>query len=174
MFVLRTNSYEQYVKSNGEIEDKSLYLRLFSIIMCTMTGFCIHTTDNQTIRFYYYQEAPITVAAFAEKLPFTRTFVHARVSGEEFWTDDAPVLDIIQENASVFTEVGEVVIGTLKPLRNKTTQCMGVYYGAGKGLDACNIFAKVWEEDLSLLQMLGEKIWKQGAQTLTFQTLPTL
>lgn len=136
-----------------------------------MTGFII--TNNQiTIRFRYYLEAaPITSKAFSMLLPFSRTFYHARVSGQEIWMDNASPLDIIQENASVFTEPGEVVYGPLHPIRNKTSNCMGVYYGEGKGLDACNVFAKVFEEDKALLQTLGNAIWKNGFQELKFTAL---
>jgi hypothetical protein len=133
-----------------------------------MEGFKITTQDNQSIRFeYYLDDAPVTVKAFSSILPFTRTFLHARVSGQEIWIDDVPPLNIIQENASVFTEVGEVVFGPSKPVRTKTANCMGIYYGEGKGLDCCNIFAKVVDEDLSILQELGNKIWKEGKQTIT-------
>ncbi|MEO6851020.1 MAG: DUF3830 family protein, partial [Mucilaginibacter sp.] len=102
-------------------------------------------------------------------LPFTRTFTQARVSGQEIWIDNAPELDIIQENASVFTEPGEVVFGPLKPARAKTTNCMGIYYGEGKGLDCCNIFSKVFDEDMDILKALGNTIWKKGAQELVFK-----
>ena len=137
-----------------------------------MTGFKIITPDNQSIIFHYYLDAaPITCQAFASLLPFTRTFFHARVSGQEIWIDDAPPLEIIQENASVFTEPGEVVFGPSKPARVKTANCMGIYYGEGKGLDAANIFAKVRTEDLIKLRALGEKIWKAGQQTLWFQAV---
>ena len=137
-----------------------------------MTGFIVKTKDNQIIRFRYYNEvAPVTISAFDKQLPFTRTFVHARVSGQEFWIDNAPELDIIQENASVFTEPGEVVVGTVKPTRTKTSKCMGIYYGDGKGLDCCNIFGKVLDEDLLLLKELGNIIWRQGEQELTFEKL---
>src|SRR4051812_6293041 len=132
-----------------------------------MTGFILRTSNNQTIRFSYYLDAaPVTSKAFAVLLPFTRTLMHARVSGQEVWIDSAPSLDIIQENASVFTEPGEVVFGPLKPLRTKTSNCMGIYYGEGRGLDCCNIFAKVFEEDMELLKTLGETIWKQGEQEI--------
>ena len=134
-----------------------------------MPGFLLKT-PNKTIRFNYYTEAaPVTVEAFDTQLPFTLTLMHARVSGQEIWTDHAPVLDIIQENASVFTKHGEVVIGPLKPARIKTAGCLGIYYGEGKGLDACNIFAEGLDEDLPLLKELGEEIWKQGAQQVTFE-----
>ena len=95
--------------------------------------------------------------------------MHARVSGQEIWIDNAPVLDIIQENASVYTEPGEVVYGPLNPKRAKTSNCMGIYYGEGKGLDCCNIFAKVLDEDMYLLKALGEKIWKQGVEEITIE-----
>jgi len=137
-----------------------------------MKGFTAKLNDGSTIRFsYYMQDAPHTCAAFHKELPFTRSFMHARVSGQEIWIDDAPELDVIQENASVFTEPGEVVLGPLKPARTKTAKCMGIYYGPGQGLDCCNIFAKVWPEDAALLEKLGNEIWKEGTQILTFERM---
>jgi len=97
--------------------------------------------------------------------------MHARVSGQEIWIDNAPELDIIQENASVFTAPGEVVYGPLKPARTKTSNCMGIYYGEGRCLDCCNIFARVFDEDMPFLKELGENIWKQGMQELIFEKL---
>ena len=137
-----------------------------------MSGFLIKLSDFKIIRFRYYEEdAPVTVKAFDNLLPFSKTFYHARVSGQEIWTDNAPQLDIIQENASVFTVPGEVVYGPIKPLRTKTSNCMGIYYGEGKGLDCCNIFAKVFDEDLDLLKTLGDNIWKNGIQEIIFDKL---
>lgn len=133
-----------------------------------MKGFKIITTDKQEIKFeLYWDDAPITSKAFIDILPFTKTFYHARVSGQEIWIDDVPKLDIIQENASIFTEPGEVVFGPSKPARTKTANCFGIYYGDGKGLDACNIFAKVIDADKQKLIHLGNSIWKDGAQELT-------
>ncbi len=133
-----------------------------------MTGFKITTQDGQEIRFELYLDtAPVTAKAFLGILPFTRRFNHARVSGQEIWIDDVPELNIIQENASVFTEPGEVVFGPAKPKRTKTANCFGIYYGEGKGLDACNIFAKVIEPDKQKLTDLGNSIWKNGSQELT-------
>ncbi len=137
-----------------------------------MTGFKITTPDNQEIKFEFYLDtAPVTSKAFAQILPFTRTFYHARVSGQEIWIDNVPPLDIIQENASVFVEPGEVVFGPVKPVRAKTTNCFGIYYGEGKGLDACNIFAKVTEKDKPKLIDLGNRIWKNGSKELTFSLI---
>ena len=137
-----------------------------------MTGFKITTQDGQEIKFeLYLDDAPITSTAFQSILPFTRTFNHARVSGQEIWIDDVPKLDIIQENASVFTAPGEVVFGPTKPSRTKTADCFGIYYGDGKGLDACNIFAKVVDTDRQKLINLGNDIWKNGSQELTLSLI---
>ena len=137
-----------------------------------MTGFKIITQDNEEIRFNFYHElAPVTCKAFAEILPFTRIFYHARVSGEEIWIDDVPHLDIIQENASVFTEPGEVVVGPLKPARSRTANCFGIYYGNGKGLDAANIFARVVDGNRQRLFELGKNVWKNGCQELVVSAL---
>jgi hypothetical protein len=137
-----------------------------------MTGFSIRIPDNQTIRFRFYNDtAPLTAEAFSKILPFSRTFFHARVSGQEIWTDDSPKLDIPQENSSVIPEPGEIAIGPVKPERNKVAGLMGIFYGEGKLIDGGNIFGKVFEEDLALLKELGDKIWKQGAQELKFEIL---
>lgn len=137
-----------------------------------MQGFKITTPDNSEIRFeLYFEDAPVTSKAFVEILPFTRTFFHARVSGQEIWIDDVPQLDINQENASVFTEPGEVVFGPTKPARTKTANCLGIYYGEGKGLDACNIFARVVASDRQKLIELGNSIWKNGSQELTISAI---
>jgi hypothetical protein len=138
----------------------------------TVKGFKIITKENQEIKFeYYLNDAPATSKAFDTILPFTRNFFHARVSGQEIWIDNVPPLDIIQENASVFTEPGEVVFGPSKPARTKTANCFGIYYGDGKGLDTANIFAKVIDADLQKLKDLGESIWKNGSQDLTIEQL---
>ncbi|HXB95531.1 MAG TPA: DUF3830 family protein [Puia sp.] len=132
--------------------------------------FIAKTICGLPIRFrLYWLDAPVTSLAFLGLLPFTRNFLHARVSGHEIWIDDAPPLDIIQENASVFTEPGEMVYGPLRPKRAKTSNCVGIYYGPGQGLDSCNIFARVVEEDAGLLRAVGEEIWKGGMQQLTFE-----
>ncbi len=137
-----------------------------------MTGFQIKTPDNQIIRFQFYQnEAPETTNAFANELPFARLFFHARISGREIWIDDAPLLDVPQENASVFAEPGEIVIAPIKPSRNKITGCIGIFYGEGKLLDCGNIFGKVLDADLAILEKLGDDIWRHGAQELIFEPI---
>ena len=137
-----------------------------------MKGFKIMTSDNVEIKFnFYYDVAPVTSNAFINILPFTRIFNHAKFSGQEIWIDDVPQLDIIQENASVFTEPREVVFGPLHPKRTKTSNCMGIYYGEGKGVDACNIFAKVLDCDNQKLMDLGNSIWKNGSQELTISLI---
>ncbi len=136
-----------------------------------MPGFLLKTSDNKTIRFRYYNDAPVTRLAMQEQMPFKRVFKQARVSGEEIWTEDAPVIDILQENSTVFAKPGEIAIGPLYPERNKVAKCMGIFYGEGKLLDAANIFAVVYDEDLPLLKELGERIWNKGAEELHFESM---
>ena len=137
-----------------------------------MTGFSITTSAGEVIRFLcYIDAAPLTSQAFLKSLPFTGFFLHARVSGQEIWTERPPQLDIMQENSTLLAEPGEVAIGPLKPKRNKVAGLMGIFYGEGKLVDGGNIFARVVEEDLALLRALGDKIWKQGGQELKFEKL---
>jgi len=134
-------------------------------------SFQITTSSGITISFNYYLDAaPQTCEAFEKSLPFTKTFYHARVSGFEIWIDDAPKLNIPQENASVFAETGEIVIGPMQPSRNKIIGCIGIFYGEGKLVDCGNIFGKVFDEDLAILKALGDEIWRKGGQELTFES----
>ncbi len=135
-----------------------------------MPHFRLITPNGDIIRFQCYtEEAPITSEAFLKALPLPREWYHAKTSGEEIWIADAPVLDIIQENASVFPEPGEVVIGPKFPDRNIVSGFMGIFYGKGQGLDCGNIFACVVEADLEKLKQLGESIWQNGSQALTIE-----
>lgn len=135
-----------------------------------MDHFIIKTQNGQIIRFQLYlTEAPVTTQTFLKTLPFKKTFFHAQTSGQEIWTDDAPLLDIIQENATVFPEPGEIVIGPKNPKRNPVAGCMGIFYGEGKGLDCSNVFGKIFEEDLPLMVVLGNDVWKKGEQELLFE-----
>ncbi len=130
-----------------------------------MKGFRLRISEGTLIHFsYYLKDAPVTAKAFHALLPFQKTFYHARVSGQEIWLDNLSPLAIVQENASVFTHPGEVVLGPATPARNKTANCLGIYYGEGKGLDAANIFAAVYPEEAGLLKTLGNTIWEKGAQ----------
>ena len=135
-----------------------------------MKGFTVITPGNKVIRFRLYEDdAPVTSRAFGDALPFTRTFMHARVAGQEVWTDKGLQLDIIQENCLVFTVPGEVVLGPVSPTRSMTRDAIGIYYGEGRGLDGANIFAKAFEEDMGLLKELGERIWHHGVLELKFE-----
>lgn len=125
--------------------------------------------EESRLRFQYYlEEAPLTVKAFRDHLPFSLELLHARFSGNEIWSPTAPALDVIQENATIYTRPGEVVIGPISPKRVKTAGCMGIYYGEGKGLDACNVFARIVDEDAELLRQVGEEIWREGGRTIRF------
>ena len=137
-----------------------------------MDGFSLTTKSGIVIRFRLYRnEAPKTCEAFLQALPFSRVLFHARYSGEEIWTDKAPELFIPQENATVFTKVGEVVLGPQQPSRVKTAGCLGIYYGEGRGIDAANVFAQVIEEDKHILRELGNNIWKNGEEELLFSAI---
>jgi len=135
-----------------------------------MEGFRILAPGNQVIRFRYYLDlAPFTCKSFESALPFERILFHARLSGLEIWTDDGPKLGLPQENASIFAEPGEIVLGPVLPERNKIRGCLGIFYGEGKLLDCGNIFGKVLDEDLEGLRYLGDTIWRKGGLVIKFE-----
>ena len=128
------------------------------------------SSDQIFIRFNLYSDlAPATVSSFISILPFSRTYYHARLSGFEIWTEDGPKLDIPQENASIYAEPGEIVLGPIYPERNKIAGCIGIFYGEGRLLDCGNILGKVLEEDLLLLKSLGDSIWREGGKIVKIE-----
>ncbi len=138
-----------------------------------MNSFIIITPDQIRIRFQLYtDDAAQTCEAFLASLPFSRTFYHARFSGAEFWTNDNIQYALPQENASVHTQPGEIVLGPLMPQRTQTAGCLGIYYGEGKGIDCANIFGIVCAEDHDKLCSLGETIWRNGGVLLRFEKQP--
>lgn len=131
-----------------------------------MPQFTLTTPAGTVIRFETYPEAARTAQAFLQALPHRVLWRHAMTSGQEIWTPEAPPLDVIQENSSVFVRPGEVVIGPIQPKRNQIAGCMGIYYGEGKGLDSGNVFAAVLDEDYAALIALGHEILLGGEQLL--------
>jgi hypothetical protein len=128
------------------------------------------SSDQVFIRFALYIDlAPATVKSFISILPFSRTYYHARLSGFEIWTEDGPKLDLPQENASIYAEPGEIVLGPIHPARNKIADCIGIFYGKGRLLDCGNIFGKVVDEDFHLLKSLGDSIWREGGKMLKIE-----
>ena len=125
---------------------------------------------DRQIRFSLYLDAaPVTCEAFCKALPFQLKLLHAKVSGQELWSPNGPSLDIIQENATVFLDAGEIAIGPLKPARNKLPRSIGIFYGDGKLVDCANVFAKVYEEDMVALKNIGEQVWLESAPVVTFE-----
>lgn len=135
-----------------------------------MTKVALYSTRNETIVFDLYDDmAPNSVSEFVASLPFEVELIHASVSGQEIWTDSTPAWHIPQENASVFTHPGELVIGPTAHPRSRTAGCLGVYYGEGKGLDAANIIGMVAENNRPALLEIGKRVWKNGSEKFRFE-----
>lgn len=136
-----------------------------------MGSFKVICENEIQLRFKcYLEEAPITSQAFLAALPFETEFYHAKVSGEEIWTQNGLELHIQQENATVFMNKGEIAIGPVHK-RNKVSKCIGIMYGEGKLIDCGNIFGRVYEEDFKFLKELGKKFWLEGKKHLRFEQI---
>lgn len=129
-----------------------------------MIVLCLVTSRNEEIKFHFYDsQAPETCMAIKKILPLEIKLFHAKTSGEELWTPEGPELQILQENATVHIEPGEIGIAPVH-LRNKISKCLVITYGQAKLFDCANIFGQVIKEDEKILRDLGNKIWLEGAQ----------
>ena len=131
-----------------------------------MTVLCLTTSSGLEIKFHLYDsEAPETCTAIRRILPLEIKLFHAKTSGEELWTPEGPELRIIQENATVNIEPGEIGIAPVHA-RNKISKCLVIAYGQAKLFDCANIFGQVMSEDEDKLRDLGNKIWLEGTQSV--------
>lgn len=136
-----------------------------------MKYIALKTNSGKSIRFELYEnEAPFTCEAFTKILPFEAKAVQAREAGEEIWIPEGPKLNIPQENATIHLFPGELGIAP-EHLRNQVSRSIAILYGEAKLHDCVNVFARVIDEDIKLLKKLGEAIWLEGSQTLTFEIL---
>ena len=135
-----------------------------------MTGFLIKTSYNDTLRFkFYLDRAPLTCAAFLKSLPFSRGLIHPGFLRKEIWTGKGPEINILPENVFTLMEPGEIAIGSLTTHDTRTSKQLGICYGKSKPIDSYNVFGKVLEEDLHLLKVLGQTIWRYGELNLFFE-----
>ena len=135
-----------------------------------MTGFLIKTSYNDILRFkFYLDKAPLTCAAFLKALPFSRSLIHPGFLRKEIWTGKGPDVNILPENVFVLMEPGEIAIGAITPHDTRTSKQLGICYGQAKPIESCNIFGKVFEDDLQLLKVLGQTIWRYGELNLSFE-----
>ncbi len=134
-----------------------------------MTVLCLTTSDNQEIKLHFYDsQAPEACMAIKQILPLDIKPFHAKTSGEELWTPEGPELKIIEENATVNIEPGEIGIAPVH-LRNKISKCLVITYGQAKLFDCANIFGQVIKEDKDKLRDLGNKIWLEATQIVSLQ-----
>ena len=134
-----------------------------------MSHFTLKTADGKSITFRLYEEEALTTCrAFVNTLPFEAQAVQARTAGLEIWIPEGPELKIPPENATVHLDLGEIGIAPVYP-RNKVARSIAIIYGKATLYDCVNVFAKVLDRDLGLLQELGEKTWLSGRQILRFE-----
>lgn len=142
-------------------------IRIFSKV-----GFQVSAPGGQAIPFEYNLRFAVeTCEAFDELLPFSCVFKHVETSGPELWTENAPVLDILQQYSTAQAEAGEVLLGPVQPLRNRISGSLRIFYGEGQSLDAGNVFARVFKGELDKLAALGNRIRKEGSLELSFEQL---
>lgn len=114
-------------------------------------------------------EAPLTCAAFVQRLPFTTRIVHVRWSGEAVWS---PLGDydfgVGPENATSHPSRGDVLLYPAQASESEILIAYGACRFASKvGQLAGNHFLTI-EDGLADLRTLGEKCLWQGAQEIVF------
>jgi hypothetical protein len=115
------------------------------------------------------EEAPATVAAFREMLPFDDRLIHCRWSGESTWIPwGSRELRLDAENATCYPAPGQLL---LYPGGISETELLFPYghcaFGSKAGTLAGNHFATI-VEGLDMLPELGRLTLWEGAQSISF------
>ncbi|SMQ81464.1 Protein of unknown function [Bacillus sp. OV166] len=123
-------------------------------------------------------KAPQTCQIVWEALPISQTVRHSRWSGREVNFEISSTSMPKRENQTISTSVGEIVYWRDWALESEpdVLEVLAIYYGAEhtrshKGDEPVNVFAQVDFTYLDLLQKVGERIWLDGTERVTFTRL---
>lgn len=131
----------------------------------------IRTIDGKILTVTLYEEdAPNTCKIFLSKLPIKIKLYHARIAGEEIFTEEGPLLNIPIENATNELEPGEIGAFAWSPRSsNDFKGGIVITYGPHANLIKCsNVFARVAEEDMETLKAVSLRMWKGGSEEFEF------
>lgn len=116
-------------------------------------------------------KAPRTCAAIWSALPHEAEVLHARWAGREIFLSmplpDKPPMENLTNRASA----GEIIYFREWEGQYDTTgfETMGLFYGAEvirewRGDVRANLIARLVPEDLPVLEAVGLRVWRQGAE----------
>lgn len=126
--------------------------------------------DGKTFKLKLLEkEAPETVQAFLKVLPLEVKLLHARFAGEGiFFTADMD--EVKGENQVVAKEQGTLTLHGPAP-SGLQGQAIHLWYGTNfSSKHAESLFARV-EGDLKEFATIGERVWKEGPETVRVEII---
>lgn len=121
--------------------------------------------------------APKTVDSFLKILPLEATVYHSRWSGREVNFPVRSENKIPRENQTTQTNTGDVIYWKeWKPEGEQVAEAIAIYYGAEvtrdhRGYQPVNVFARIPPAQWKKIEEIGERIWQQGIEKMTVDTV---
>ena len=116
--------------------------------------------------------APETVEAILAMLPMEAIVYHSRWSGREINFSVKSLAAVPREQQTCTVNTGDVIYWKEWEMGDEAHEALAVYYGAEvtrdhRGYLPVNVFARVPEEEWSVIEEVGLRIWKEGAEKVT-------
>jgi hypothetical protein len=122
--------------------------------------------------------APATVDVIRAMLPLEVTVYHSRWSGREVNFPVRSPRAVPRERQTCTVNTGDVVYWKEWEMGDEALEALAVYYGAEvtrdhRGYLPVNVFARVPQEEWPVIEEVGLRIWKEGAEKLTVSEVKT-
>jgi len=116
--------------------------------------------------------APQTVEAVLAMLPIRATVFHSRWSGREVNFPVKSRTAVPRERQTSTVNTGDVVYWKEWEVEREAQEALAVYYGAEvtrdhRGYLPVNVFARVPEAEWPVIEEIGLRVWKNGAEKVT-------
>ncbi len=116
--------------------------------------------------------APETVKAVLGMLPLEATVYHSRWSGREINFPVVSSTPVPRERQTCTVNTGDVIYWKEWELGDGAHEALAVYYGAEvtrdhRGYLPVNVFARVGQEEWPVIEEVGLRIWREGAERVT-------
>ena len=110
-------------------------------------------------------------------LPLEATVLHSRWSGREINFPVRSAIDVPREQQTSTVNTGDVIYWKEWELDEGASEALAVYYGAEvtrdhRGHLPVNVFARVPSEAWPVVEEIGVRIWRKGAETVTVSAVP--
>ena len=121
-------------------------------------------------------KAPRTIERVLQVLPYEATVYHTRWCGREINFPIKSLERVRRENQTSTANTGDVVYWQEWETEENPPQALAIYYGAEsirdhRGWLPVNVFARIPQEQWSLIEEIGLRVWQHGIEKIRIEAV---